>query len=136
MIIVVLDTNIFVATGFNRDSHAARIVRAVEEGELRMVWNEATRREIRQVLEHIPPLSWKTFADLFREEERYSGATHPDHFDYIDDPDDRKFAALAEAADALLVSLDDDLLEHRTQAGVTILTSGEFLERYLQEDAA
>ena len=42
---VVLDTNVFVAAGFNPRSASARIVDAVKHGQVRMVWNDATRRE-------------------------------------------------------------------------------------------
>jgi len=34
---VVLDTNVFVAAGFNPGSHSARLVEAVHDGRLRMV---------------------------------------------------------------------------------------------------
>ena len=43
---VVLDTNVFVAAGFNRGSHSAWLVEAVRDGRLRMVWDNATRAEI------------------------------------------------------------------------------------------
>lgn len=69
---VILDTNIFVAAGFNGRSASARIIEAVRSGHL--VWAA-------------------TFAELFRTEDHFTGATHPDHFDPISDPDDRKFAA-------------------------------------------
>ncbi len=42
---VVLDTNVFVAAGFNPGSHSARIVEAVRNGRLRMVWDNATQAE-------------------------------------------------------------------------------------------
>ena len=41
---VVLDTNVLVAAGFNPRSASARIVNAVKQGKLHMLWNEATRR--------------------------------------------------------------------------------------------
>src|SRR6266536_2887956 len=42
---VVLDMNVFVAAGFNPGSHSARIVEAVRNGRLRMVWDNATQAE-------------------------------------------------------------------------------------------
>jgi PIN domain len=47
---VVLDTNVFVAAGFNPGSHSARLVEAVRDGRLRMVWNDATHAEIEHVM--------------------------------------------------------------------------------------
>ena len=94
-----------------------------------MVWNEETRGESEQVLRQIPKLSWKTFASLFREDDRYEQETHPDRFDYVPAPTDRKFAALSKATGATLITMDEDLLNNRERANVPILTPGEFLKR-------
>jgi predicted nucleic acid-binding protein len=91
-----------------------------------MIWNDQTRRETRRVLSRIPRLSWVAIADLFREDDRYAGDTTPQQFDYIQDPDDRKFAALAEAAGVVLITNDDHLLSSRARSGLTILTPVEF----------
>jgi uncharacterized protein len=99
---MVLDTNVFVAAGFNPRSASAKIVAAVKQGQVRMVWNEATRREIEYIMQHIPPLRAHAVSNLFRPEDRYIVATHPERFAFIPDPDDRKFAALAHAAGATL----------------------------------
>ena len=90
-----LDTNVFVAAGFNRGSHSAWLVEAVRDGRLRMVWDNATRAEIEHVIRQIPRLSWTHIADLFRAEDRFGGSTHPEAFGFVPDPADRKFAALA-----------------------------------------
>ena len=126
---VVLDTNVFVAAAFNPRSDAARIVDAVREGRLRLVWSEGTRRETRRVLEQIPPISWTPFADLFRDEMRYRGKLNPAWFGQVRDPADRKFGALAYAAAATLITQDDDLLRVRSNGAVPILTPAEFLGR-------
>ena len=127
---VVLDTNIFVAAGFNADSDSAQIIKAIKEGHIRMVWHEATRRETRRILKQIPPLSWADFADLFRDADRYQASLRADRFDFIPDPADRKFIALAEAAQAVLISNDNHLLEHRHETQVSILTPAEFQQRH------
>ena len=124
---VVLDTNIFVAAAFNPRSHAARIIDAVREGRLRLVWNEATQRETRKILERIPPISWGPFADLFLKENRHRDPVNAGWFGHVRDPDDRKFGALAYAAGASLITQDDDLLEGRSNVDVPILTPAEFL---------
>jgi predicted nucleic acid-binding protein len=123
---VILDTNVFVAAGFNPRSASARIVEQVRSGRLRMIWNDSTRRETQHVLSKIPHLSWSSVADLFREDARYAGEIAPGKFDYIQDPDDRKFAALSEAAGVVLITSDDHLLSHRDRTGLKVFTPREF----------
>jgi predicted nucleic acid-binding protein len=123
---VVLDTNVLVAAGFNPRSASARIVDAVKRGELRMVWNDATRREIERIVRKIPPLRAKAVTPLFRPEDRATVPTHPERFAEIPDPDDRKFAALAEATGAVLISNDEHLLGHRDRMNLTVVTPSEF----------
>ena len=126
---VVLDTNVFVAAGFNRRSASARILEAVRHGDLRLVWDEPTRAETRAVLTRIPPLSWNPVENLFSEEARFDGETCPELWVRIPDPADRKFAALAEAAGAVLVTNDDHLLAGREDLALEILTPSEFAGR-------
>ena len=126
---VILDTNVFVAAGFNQQSASAYILDRVRSGRLRMIWNDQTRGETQHILEKIPPLSWSSVAKLFRQEDYHHSETAPDEFDFIRDPDDRKFAALAEATGAALVTNDDDLLSKRDRARLEILTPGEYWER-------
>ena len=42
---VVIDTNVFVAAGFNPQSASARILEGIREARFRLIWNEPTRRE-------------------------------------------------------------------------------------------
>jgi 5-carboxymethyl-2-hydroxymuconate isomerase/predicted nucleic acid-binding protein len=127
---VVIDTNSFVAAAFNPGSHSARVIEAVRAGRLRLVWNDATRREIEYVVHKIPPISFEPFAALFRPEDRYEGETHPERYGHVPDPDDRKFLALAEAAGATVITQDDHLLAGRERAQVPVLRPGEFLEKW------
>jgi uncharacterized protein len=126
---VVLDTNVLVGAGFNAGSASAEIIEQIRAGRLRMVWDDANRRETERIVSRIPPLSEMEIADLFREEDRYDGQTHPEQFQHMSDPDDRKFAALAEAADAVLITSDDHLLSVRGQIATAIQTPGEFWRR-------
>jgi predicted nucleic acid-binding protein len=126
---VVLDTNVFVAAGFNPVSHSARLVEAVRDGRLRLVWDDATHAEIEQVMRQIPRLSWTRIANLFRSEDRFVGPTHADAFGFVPDPADRKFAALAEAAHAPLVTSDAGLLHAGEQMAVPVLKPIEFARR-------
>ncbi len=95
-----------------------------------MVWNRATRGETRKILKQIPPISWRRFETLFAESDEFSGDTHPDAFGRIADPEDRKFAALAAATGAVLISNDEHLLSVREKLDITVLTSSEFVRRH------
>jgi uncharacterized protein len=128
-LIVVLDTNVFVAAGFNPHSASAQIVDAVKQGQLRIVWDDATRRESERITQHIPPLRTTSTVELFRPADRFTGTTHPEQFLDIPDPDDRKFAALAHAAGAMLISNDSHLLQHRDRMEVRVLTPSELWQR-------
>ncbi len=108
--LVVLDTNVFVAAGFRPRGRAAALVRGIESGRYRLVWDEPTRRETESVVRRIPPLSWSAFEPLFQREGRVDHDLDPESFSYVPDPPDRKFAALAAAAGALLVTSDARLL--------------------------
>ena len=123
---IVVDSNVFVAAGFNRGSAAARVLEEVRAGRVRMVWSEETRRETRYILGKIPPLAWDEVAELFRPEDRHADCSSAGAFDYIPDPDDRKFAALATAAGVQLLTNDAHLLESRQRAQIEILTPAEF----------
>jgi uncharacterized protein len=128
----VLDTNVFVAAGFNRQSSSAKILELVSRGEVELVWSEATRAETKFVLEKIPRLGWADAEPLFRPSGQQPDPEPTDEFDYVEDPDDRKFAALAKACGATLVSSDDHLLAHRARSDISIASPGEFLSGHMQ----
>jgi predicted nucleic acid-binding protein len=132
---VVADTNVFVGAGFHPRSASAHILGLVREGSLRMVWNEATRRETLRILHKIPPLRSMDLAGMFREDDRFDGPTHPEAFGGVPDPDDRKFIALAAASGATLLTSDDHLLAGRDRSPVLILTPGEFV-RLIEGDTS
>lgn len=125
---LVIDTNIFVAAGFRAQSASHRIISAVGEGRLRLVWNDATRTETMGVLRTIPPLEASEFSDLFTDAGRYDGPTTPDQFAEVSDEADRKFAALAAATGVCLVTNDDDLLGPRHRLPIAVLRPSEFLD--------
>ena len=74
----------------------------------------------------ICPLRARPVAELFRPADRLTAATHPERFSFIPDPDDRKFAALAQAAGAILISNDKHLLRYRDNMDFRVLTPGGF----------
>jgi predicted nucleic acid-binding protein len=126
---VVIDTNVFVAAGFNPKSASARILMAVQNGRLQLIWDEPTRRETELILRRIPRLDWERVASLFRPEGEFPHPVDPGGFAFIADPDDRKFAALSAAANCPLITNDDHLLAHREAIGSEVLRPGVFLGR-------
>ena len=126
---VVIDTNVFVAAGFNPRSASARILEGVREGRFRLIWNQPTRGETEMILQRIPRLNWQTVADLFRPEEEFTGPVDPGAFTVVADPDDRKFAALSAAANAPLVTNDKLVLAQQGKIGIEIVTPRDFLAR-------
>lgn len=125
---VVIDTNIFVGAAFNPDSASGRIIDAVRDQQLRLVWNDDTRTETMSVLSTIPPIDEQQFADLFDEAGHYSGPTDPQRFEVIADATDRKFAALAAAGSTVVVSNDSDLLDVRAQLPVAVQRPSQFVD--------
>lgn len=121
-----MDTNVFVAAAFNRESGSARILRDVEEGRLRMPWTPATRGEIRTVIRQIPGLSWEALSRAFRDGDLFRGEVQPERYDAVPDKDDRVFAAVAAATGSVLVTLDQHLLARRGEGDLEILTPEEF----------
>src|SRR5207249_459150 len=113
--------------GFNPASHSARLVEAVHDGRLRLVCDDATYTEIEHVMRQIQRLSWTRIADLLRSEARFGASTHPEAFGFVPDPADRKFAALADAVQAPLVTSDAGLLN--TQMAVPVLKPSQFARR-------
>jgi uncharacterized protein len=126
---VVIDTNVFVAAGFNPRSASARILEGVREGRFRLIWNQPTRRETEMVLRRIPHIDWQKVADLFRLETEFTGPVDPAAFTVIADPDDRKFAALSAAAKVPLVTSDKLVLAQRGKIGIEIVTPRDFRAR-------
>ena len=126
---VVIDTNVFVAAGFNPKSASGRILEGVHEGRFRLIWNEPTRHETQMILRRIPRLDWRGVADLFRPEGEFIGETDPRAFTAIQDPDDRKFAALSAAAKAPLVTSDKQVLAQCVALGIDAVAPSAFLAR-------
>jgi predicted nucleic acid-binding protein len=126
---VVIDTNVFVAAGFNPGSASARVIAGIREGRFRLIWNGPTRRETEMILRRIPRLDWERIADLFRPDGEFTGPVDPEAFAAIEDPDDRKFAALSAAARAPLVTSDKPVLAQSGAVGIEALSPTAFLAR-------
>jgi predicted nucleic acid-binding protein len=130
MVNVVLDTNAFVAAGFNPNSSSSKILKAVKNGAIDLVWNEATRRETQRMISKIPRLSWEPFAPLFKQENEHKGQVVADDYEFVEDPDDRKFAALGDATNSVIVTNDQHLLSQGDRLKAPVMTPSAFTELY------
>lgn len=124
---MVIDTNVFVGAGFKREGYSAKMLERIREGTWHLIWNDKTRRETERIVRKIPVLANEVLNDVFREEDRYEGALDEKPFEFITDREDRKFAALAVAADAPLITNDDHLLAWKNRLPVPVLTPADFM---------
>lgn len=122
---IVLDTNVVVAAGFRPRSASGRVLAALRAGRLRLAWDDATRTETERIVGRIPPLAGRGALPPYAPADRWPGATDPAAFAHVPDPDDRRFAALAAAAEATLVTMDAHLLAGRGARPPRIVTPGE-----------
>ena len=125
---VILDTNIFVAAGFNKQSSSAQIIELINKNQLILIWDQATSRETKKIINQIPPLSWAKFQPLFQKNHQFQGITHPEKFGIVEDHDDRKFAALADTSKTALVTNDDHLLSVKNKLNINIFTPSEYIK--------
>jgi uncharacterized protein len=124
---LVVDTNVFVAAGFEPAGASSRLLDAIMRGQWRMAWHRTTRAETERVLRRIRQLDWQRFAPLFRPEWEHGGVLDFASFGAIEDAGDRKFAALAAGTGSILISSDSHLLARRDALPVRVLKPGEFL---------
>lgn len=128
-IAMVIDTNVFIGAGFRPNGYSAKMIEKVREGEWRLIWHGKTRRETERIARKIPVFSDRFLEDLFREEDEFSGRIIEDDFDFIVDREDRKFAALAVAAEVPLISNDIHLLAWEERLPVPVQTAAAFFMR-------
>ncbi len=125
---VVIDTNVFVAAGFKRGGYSARLLERIREGEWQLVWNQRTRRETERIVRKIPVLRNSVLDGLFRAEDELRGKLSEAEFSFIADSEDRKFAALAVAANVPLITNDDHLLAWKERLTVPVMSPRELFE--------
>lgn len=74
----------------------------------------------------LKPAATNTLVCLFRSEGEFPGPVDPDAFVMIEDPDDRKFAALAAATKTPLVTNDNHVPARQRSVGVETLSPHAF----------
>ena len=119
---LVLDTNVLVAAAFRPDGAAATVVARARAGQVLVVWNAATRRESERIVRRIPPIARSDVLDVFLPHGELTEAVDESAFAFIEDPDDRKFAALACATHATLLTQDAHLLSARDRLSCAVMT--------------
>ena len=131
---IILDTNVFVGAGFNRRSASAQLIETARAGDLDLIWDVATRDETRRVMTKIPRISWDSVADVFLPEHEWRTGTDLVAVGFVEDPEDRKFAALSQATGATLISSDSDLLDHADR--LDVVPPGRFLDALRSTNAS
>lgn len=122
-IIVVLDTNVFLAAYWSRSSASARLIRACMEGRLLARYTPEVKREIVRLLRQVKVSdSYLEYLESFwvKAQEVKGILVDPVR---SEDPDDQKFLEAAAGADAdYLITNDDHLLRIGYIARAEILT--------------
>lgn len=132
---IVIDTNLFVAGYFNKESVSRRILEMIERGGLQMLWNEAIKAELERILKNIKAKEKykRKIAKLFKEENRIQSQFKIKEIK--EDPEDNKFleAAYFGKAEAI-ISSDQHLLKLGQFKNIPILTPKNFLEKIKKGD--
>ncbi len=127
---VVLDTNIFVSASFNKKSNSHKIFELIKNNKVQFIWNPDTKDETKYILKKIPVIKWDRFKDIFKPEYEFTKKVTDKKFTEIQDHSDRKFANLAYASTAVLITSDQHFLNVRSQLPVKVLTSSEYIKKF------
>lgn len=130
---VVLDTNLLVASFFNKNSASAEIIKLIEKGKIQCLWTESVKNEAELILDQIPPIKEgyikKIQNIIFQDKNKVED---PPQLSVINaDPEDNKLLACAEAGNAdYLISNDKHLLMHDGDKDTEILKSEKFINKF------
>ena len=126
--IVVVDTNLFVASNWNDESASSKIISLIESGELTLIYTNSIKREVFHILKNIKASKkhLKFVENIF---ENACLITVKEHFDAVkDDPHDNKFVDCAVAGGAkYIISNDKDLLTLGSYKSVAIVKPTDFI---------
>lgn len=126
---IVIDTNLFIATNWNKRSASSQILEAAQRGEVKLFYTKQMVRELNLILGNIrasEEYRWQIANILHRGEE----LDVPRTLRVVkDDPDDDKFLECAQAAGAdFLVTSDSHLLQIGEFEGTRIVKPSHFLK--------
>ena len=128
---IVIDTNLFVAGYFNKDSASAKILKMVKERKLQMLWTEEIKEEVERIIENIKAKKkfQREIQKIFREENKVEPRFRIKEIK--EDPEDNKFLECAYFGKAeVIISSDRHLLSLGEFQGTPIYTPKTFIEKY------
>ena len=132
MKVIVVDTNIFIASGWRINAHARRVFASVARRRFRLAVSTAILEEYRGVSQR-PRFAGRNYAGLLSWIEKYALLVDPAPLRKrrSRDPKDDIFLACALSAGAkFIVSNDLDLLELEKPFGIEILQPAQFIARH------
>lgn len=132
---IVIDTNLLIASYFNRRSFSHHILDLAKKGEVRVFWTPQMRAEAELILGRVfravgkrdRVLDFSSFVgEIFQEDNK---VLDPPEIDVVkDDDEDNKFLACALKAEAsYLISNDKHLLRVGKYKNVRVMKPGEFV---------
>lgn len=128
---VVLDTNLFVAAYWNRQSASARIISACLEGRVRAYYTSEVEHELWVVIRNIRAREEyaAVVSNFIGRAERVVPWAEVEV--RTEDPEDQKFLVCAASADAdYLITSDEHLLRVGSVGRAKIVKPGEFWRRF------
>ena len=130
---IVLDTNLFVAAYWNKDSASAQILRSVTHGELKLLYSKSIKKEAFTILKNIKV--GKKYLDYVETIFSNGRFIKPrEHLSLIkDDPHDNKYLDCAVSGKAkFIISNDKHLLKLGHYQSIRIVRPGEFMENEMK----
>jgi hypothetical protein len=125
---IVVDTNLFVAGYFNKESASAKILKMIKESKIQILWTEKIKKEVEKVIRDIKAGErfQKEIKKIFREENKVKPKFRIREIK--GDPEDNKFleAAYFGKAEAI-ISNDQHLLNLKEFQNIPIFTPKNFL---------
>ena len=128
---IVIDTNLFVAGYFNKDSASAKILRMARRNEVQILWTESIKKEVERIIQNIKARKkfQKEVQEIFKEENKVEPRFKIKEIK--EDPDDNKFLECAYFGKAqAIVSNDRHLLSLKQFQGIPIYTPKTFVELF------
>jgi len=128
---VVIDTNLFVAGYFNKDSASAKILEMARRGKIQVLWTEEIKKEVERIIQNIKAKKkfQKGVKEIFKEENKIEPRFKIKEIK--EDPDDNKFLECAYFGEAkTIISNDRHLLSLGNFQGIPIHTPKTFVELF------
>jgi len=128
---IVIDTNLFVAGYFNKDSASAKILRMARRNEVQILWTESIKKEVERIIQNIKARKkfQKEVQEIFKEENKVEPRFKIKEIK--EDPEDDKFLESAYFGKAqAIVSNDRHLLSLKQFQGIPIYTPKTFVELF------